>query len=74
VGSAVPGEGVDRCEVEFIGVAMCGLLPEGPEFGLFGVEVTGSQDVVFFLFEEAGFLAGGGSGALFLVSPLWRDV
>jgi len=71
VDSTVPRAGVDHCEVEFIGVALRGLLPEGLESGLFDVEVTGSQNVVFFLLEEAVFLAGGGLGALLVVSPLW---
>lgn len=68
--SAVPCAGVDHCEVEFIGVALRSLPLEGLESGLFDIEVAGSQDVVFFLLEEAVFLAGGGLGALFVVSPL----
>jgi len=70
VDPAVPRTGVDHCEVEFIGVALRGLLPEGLESGLFDIEVAGSQDVVFFLLEETIFLAGGGLGALFVISPL----
>lgn len=69
--SAIPCAGVGHCEVEFIGIALRGLLSEDLESSLFDVEVTGSQDVVLFLLEEAVFLAGGGLGALFVVSPLW---
>lgn len=64
------GFGVDHFEVELVRVAEGGLLAHGLETVLFRVIVACTGNIVFFLFEEAEFLAGQGLRALLVVAPV----
>ena len=57
-------------KVEFILIALCGLLPEPLQTILLGVVVPCTLDIVLVLLEKAEPLSVGKLGALLVVAPV----